>query len=84
MESAVNELAHKLGIDPIKLREMNMVREGDLLTNYFGEVTNSCNLDKCVAKVKEMIRWDEKYPYVKTGPLGRNGDGDARLRNRWC
>ena len=68
VESAVNELAHKLDIDPIKLREMNMVREGDLLTNYFGEVTNSCNLDKCVAKVKEMIGWDEKYPYVKTGP----------------
>ena len=66
VESAVNELAHKLDIDPIKLREMNMVREGDLLTNYFGEVTNSCNLDKCVAKVKEMIGWDEKYPYVKT------------------
>ena len=44
VESAVNELAHKLDIDPIKLREMNMVREGDLLTNYFGEVTNSCNL----------------------------------------
>lgn len=62
VESAVNELAHKLDIDPIKLREMNMVREGDLLTNYFGEVTNSCNLDKCVAKVKEMIGWDEKYP----------------------
>ena len=60
VESAVNELAHKLDIDPIKLREMNMVREGDLLTNYFGEVTNSCNLDKCVAKVKEMIGWDEK------------------------
>ena len=47
---------------------MNMVKEGDVLTNYFGEVTKSCNLDKCVAKVKEMIGWDEKYPYVKTGP----------------
>lgn len=34
VESAVNELAHKLDIDPIKLREMNRVREGDLLTNY--------------------------------------------------
>lgn len=68
LESAVNELAHKLNIDPIKIREMNMVREGDVLTNYFGETTNSCNLDKCVAKVKEMIGWDEKYPYVKTGP----------------
>ena len=68
VESAVNELAHELNMDPVKIREMNMVKEGDVLTNYFGEVTKSCNLDKCVAKVKEMIGWDEKYPYVKTGP----------------
>ena len=62
VESAVNELAHELNMDPVKIREMNMVKEGDVLTNYFGEVTKSCNLDKCVAKVKEMIGWDEKYP----------------------
>ena len=55
VESAVNELAHELNMDPVKIREMNMVKEGDVLTNYFGEVTKSCNLDKCVAKVKEMI-----------------------------
>lgn len=68
VESAVNELAHRLSMDPIALREKNMVREGDRLTNYFGEVTNSCNLDKCVAKVREMIGWDAKYPARKTGP----------------
>lgn len=68
VESAVNELAHRLSMDPIVLREKNMVREGDRLTNYFGEVTNSCNLDKCVAKVREMIDWDAKYPARKTGP----------------
>lgn len=67
VESAVNELAHRLSMDPIVLREKNMVREGDRLTNYFGEVTNSCNLDKCVAKVREMIDWDAKYPARKTG-----------------
>ncbi|MCI6858583.1 MAG: molybdopterin-dependent oxidoreductase [Eubacterium sp.] len=68
VESAVNEIAHKLSMDPVRVREINMVKEGDRLTNYYGEVTNSCNLDKCVAKVKEMIGWEEKYPFVKTGP----------------
>ena len=68
VESAVNELAHKMNMDPIKLRELNMVQEGDRMTNYYGQTTNSCALDRCVARVKEMIDWDAKYPFVKTGP----------------
>lgn len=65
IESAVNELAHKMNIDPTVLRERNIVHEGDRLANYHGEITNSCALDRCIAKVKEMIKWDEKYPFVK-------------------
>ncbi len=68
MESAVNEMAHKIGIDPIKLREMNMVHEGDQMTHYYGEYATSCTLDNCVAKVKELIDWDNKYPCYKVAP----------------
>lgn len=68
LESAVNELAHKMGMDPIKLREMNMVHEGDRLTHYYGEKATSCALDRCVAKVKEMIDWDRKYPCYEVAP----------------
>ena len=68
VESAVNELAEVLGMDPTVLREKNMVRQGDKMPAYYGEVTNSCTLDRCLARAKEMINWDEKYPYVKTGP----------------
>ena len=62
LESAVNELAAKLNMDPIKLRELNMVREGDVMPAYYGEVANSCALDKCLEKAKKMIDWDNKYP----------------------
>ena len=62
VESAVNELATKLGIDPAKLREQNMVRTGDYMPAYYGETANSCALDRCFARAKEMIGWDEKYP----------------------
>lgn len=62
LESAVNELAVKLHMDPAVLREMNMVREGQVMPAYFNEVAASCTLDKCLAKVKSMIGWDEKYP----------------------
>ena len=68
LESAVNELAHKMNMDPVRIREMNMVHEGDKLTNYYGESTNACALDRCVERVKEMIGWEEKYPYRVVGP----------------
>ncbi len=62
VESAVNELAVKMNIDPVKLRELNMVKEGQKMYAYYGEQLNSCALDRCMAKAKEMIKWDEKYP----------------------
>ncbi len=62
VESAVNKLAQKLGIDPVELRFKNMVREGQAMPAYYGEVTNSCALDRCLLKAKEMIGWDEKFP----------------------
>ena len=62
VETTVNKLAAKLGRDPIDLRMQNMVREGQLMPAYYGETANSCALDRCLARVKEMIGWDEKYP----------------------
>lgn len=62
VESAVNELAAKLNMDPVVLREKNMVREGQVMPAYYGEKTNSCALDRCVERAKQMIGWDNKYP----------------------
>ena len=62
VESAVNELAEKIGMDPVKVREMNMVRQGVQMPSYYNEVNASCALDRCLARGKEMIGWDEKYP----------------------
>ncbi|MDY3918042.1 MAG: molybdopterin cofactor-binding domain-containing protein [Candidatus Limivivens sp.] len=62
LETTVNRLAEKLGMDPVKLREKNMVREGDVMPAYYGETNRSCALDRCLARAKEMIHWDEKFP----------------------
>lgn len=67
LESIVNELSSKLGIDPVKMREMNMVKEGEVMPAYYNETADSCALDKCLARAKEMIKWDEKYPYKDMG-----------------
>ena len=29
---------------------------------YYGEMANSCALDRCMARAKEMIDWEHKYP----------------------
>lgn len=63
VESAVNELAHKLNMDPgSPLRLKNTVQEGDVMPAYYGAVNTSCALDRCVLKVREMIDWEHKYP----------------------
>lgn len=54
-----------MNIDPIKIRERNMVKEGQIMPAYYNEKSNSCTLDKCLQKAKEMIDWDNKYPYRK-------------------
>ncbi len=67
VESAVNELAAKLHIDPFKIREMNIVKEGDIMPAYYGAPNTSCALDRCLKKVHEMINWDEQYPRKDLG-----------------
>lgn len=62
VESAVNELADRLQMDPVKLREINMVRQGDVMPSYYNEVNSSCALDRCMARAKELMHWDEKFP----------------------
>ena len=67
VESAVNELAAKLHMDPFELRMKNIVREGDVMPAYYGQVNTSCALDRCLDRVKEMIDWDHKYPVRDMG-----------------
>ncbi len=72
LESAVNELAEKLGIDPTVIREKNMLREGMKMPAYYGETANACALDRCMARCRKLFHWDEKYP------VREMGDGKVR------
>jgi CO/xanthine dehydrogenase Mo-binding subunit len=67
LESIVNELASRLDIDPVVIREKNMVREGQIAASYYNERMNACALDRCVARAKEMFHWDEKPLAVDLG-----------------
>ncbi len=67
VESAVNELAERLGMDPTVIREKNMVREGMVMPAYYGETANSCALDRCMAHCREMFDWEHRYPVRDMG-----------------
>ena len=77
VESAVNELADRLHMDPVHLREINMVREGDVMPAYYGETAASCALDRCMARAKEMMDWDRKFPARDMGNGKVRGVGVA-------
>ena len=67
LESAVNELADTLGMDPTVLRDMNMVKEGEIMPAYYGEAATTCALDRCMEHCRRLFGWEEKYPVRDMG-----------------
>lgn len=75
VESAINQLADELNIDPAELRIKNLAEKGDVLHQYYGEVLQSTGMKRCIERGKELIGWDKKYPSykisdTKVGALG--------------
>ena len=67
VESAVNELAAELNMDPIALREKNILRQGMVMPAYYGEKATACALDRCLARGKEIFDWEHKWPVRDMG-----------------
>lgn len=77
LEATIDILAEKMGYDPIKLRELNSMKEKETspIFKIMGEgsegtamTMESCKLPYCIKRGKELIGWDEKYPSKKVGP----------------
>lgn len=54
LETAINELADKLGIDPTTIREQNLVVPGE------GSEVASGSIKDCISRGKELFDWDNK------------------------
>ena len=67
VESAVNELADMLHMDPADLRLKNIVREGEVMPQYYNEKLNACALDRCLLRAMDMIGWRDKPLAVDLG-----------------
>lgn len=55
MESAIDGLARKLGMDPLELRARNAFRDGDLIPARHGILRNS-GLDACLERARDWIK----------------------------
>ncbi|MBM6817100.1 molybdopterin-dependent oxidoreductase [Olsenella uli] len=60
VESAVNEMADELGMDPCELRLKNLVKPGETLWQLNDEPLHSCRLDECLARAMEMVGWRDR------------------------
>ncbi len=58
IESSIDELATKIGIDPIEFRLLNANETGD--TTPMGLQISSCGLKECINTVKKELDWDKK------------------------
>jgi putative selenate reductase molybdopterin-binding subunit len=65
LESMMDEIAHELGMDPLNLRRMNLIGQGDadpIATNLgegkegFARIVNTCGIDDCIRLGQEAVR----------------------------
>lgn len=54
VESAINELAHMINMDPTEIRKINLVTPGE--NSYI----DSGDIKKCIEIGKELFKWNEK------------------------
>jgi xanthine dehydrogenase molybdenum-binding subunit len=72
LESHLEDIARSLGLDPISFRLTNLVQRGyvDPLTSIR---VGSCGIRECIARGKELIRWDEKKAQRQRGHTSCGG-----------
>lgn len=86
LESAIDMLIEKLGVDPLEFRDKNMIKENETspIFEIMGEGTEgtamnmeSCKLEYCLHRGRELINWDGIYPNKQVSPTIKKGVGMA-------
>ena len=67
VETALNEAAALLGIDPLEIRRKNFLRERQIMPAYYNDRLESCHVSQCMEKARAMMDWDKKYPFKDMG-----------------
>lgn len=58
VEQAIDEAAHRLGIDPLEIARMNAAEPG--YVSPHGNRVTSCELKQCIDQAETMIEWKKK------------------------
>ncbi len=62
-ELLMDELAEKLGIDPLKFRRINGLKDNSLSAT--GQVMQNVTLDECLDKLEQEIKWSSRKAELK-------------------
>jgi carbon-monoxide dehydrogenase large subunit len=73
LEQSMDELAHKIGMDPVAFRSKNCIKGGDTIVT--GMIMHPTGLPQCIEKAAQAIDWGHKDP--PSAPNKRRGKGIA-------
>ncbi len=65
LETALDELAEQLGMDPIAIRRVNAMDGGE--TTIVGQYVPSCGVKQCLDAVERASGWRERYRHMPKG-----------------
>lgn len=58
LEQHMDMLAEKLGLDPVKIRKKNILKEGE--RDVSGQIVHSIGAEECLDKIVQWIDWNKK------------------------
>ncbi|MFZ0448856.1 MAG: xanthine dehydrogenase family protein molybdopterin-binding subunit [Desulfatiglandaceae bacterium] len=85
IESSMDALAEKVGIDPVEFRRINRNQPGDVTPQGFR--ISSCGIDQCIEEVFKRLDWTkpkEKGVGVGLASLIHNGGGARIYKSDGC
>jgi CO/xanthine dehydrogenase Mo-binding subunit len=68
VESMMDTLAEKLGMDPKEIRLRNATQQGDI--SVHGWVINTCALTETIERATEVTKWDRKHGQMRKKSRG--------------
>ncbi len=81
IESNLDDLARRAGIDPLELRRINCNEPGE--TTPMGLKVSTCGLRQCLDRTGERLGWEERRGEVHSdGESDADGDTDADTKHR--
>ncbi|MDG7001922.1 MAG: molybdopterin-dependent oxidoreductase, partial [Nitrososphaerota archaeon] len=60
IEQQTDIIAYKLGIDPVEIRQRNLLQDGDI--SGLGELVHNLPIKQCLTKAAQVIKWKKEPP----------------------